>query len=206
MATILHCARLDAVVETLLASGARHVADLGCGRGELLQRLRDQDQFIRLLGVDIDAQAVAFARERLGLDLFSHDQRLHVCVGSFEDSDWAEGAIDAAVLLETIEHIDPGRLSRVERAIFRQLHPEIVVVTTPNKEYNPLHGLSAGERRHPDHRFEWTRAQFRAWCDGVAERQGYDVRFRGIGPPDPGVGSSTQMACFSRHQLGDAHL
>ena len=191
MATVLHRARLDAVVETLLASGVRHVADLGCGRGELLQRLRDHDQFIRLLGVDIDARTLAFARARLDLDLFSRDKRLHVCLGSFEDSDWAEGAIDAAVLLETIEHIDPGRLSRVERAVFRQLHLEIVVVTTPNKEYNPLHGLSAGERRHPGHRFEWTRAQFRAWCDGVAERQGYHVRFRDIGSPDPAVGSST---------------
>ena len=195
----MHRARLDAVVETLLAAGVRHVADLGCGRGELLQRLRDQDQFFRLIGVDINVQALAFARERPGLDLFSRDERLHVCLGSFEDSDWAEGAIDAAVLLETIEHIDPGRLSRVECAVFRQLHPEIVVVTTPNKEYNPLHGLSAGERRHPGHRFEWTRAQFRAWCNGVAERQGYNVCFRDIGPPAPAVGSSTQMACFSWH-------
>lgn len=197
MATILHRARLDAVVETLLASGARQVADLGCGRGDLLQRLRDHDQFIRLLGIDIDAQALAFARERLGLDLFSRDKRLHVCLGSFEDNDWAEGAIDAAVLLETIEHIDPGRLSRVERAVFGRLHPGIVVVTTPNREYNTLHGLSAGERRHPGHRFEWTRAQFRAWCDGVATRHGYGVCFRDIGPPNPAVGSSTQMACFS---------
>lgn len=199
MATVLHSARLDAVVETLLASGARHVADLGCGRGELLQWLRDQEQFIRLLGIDIDAQELAFARERLGLDLFSRDERLHVCLGSFENTAWAWGAIDAAVLLETIEHIDPGRLSRVERAVFRQLHPEIVVVTTPNKEYNPLHGLFAGERRHPGHRFEWTRAQFSAWCDGVAERQGYSVCFSDIGPHDHTVGSSTQMACFYRH-------
>ncbi|MFN2348922.1 MAG: methyltransferase domain-containing protein [Thioalkalivibrio sp.] len=198
MATVLHRFRLDAVVETLLASGVRHVADLGCGHGELLQRLRDQDQFIRLLGIDTDAQALAFVRERLGLDIFSHDERLHVCHGSFENSDWAQGTIDAAVLLETIEHVDPGRLSRVERAVFCQLHPKVIVVTTPNKEYNPLHGLSAGERRHPGHRFEWTRAQFRAWCNGVAERQGYHVRFSDIGPPDPSVGSSTQMACFSR--------
>ena len=200
MATDLHRARLDAVVETLLVSDARQIADLGCGHGELLQRLRDEDQFIRLLGVDIDPQALAIAREQLGLDLLSRDQRVQVRRGSFEDTDWVEGvAIDAAVLLETIEHIDPGRLSRVERAVFGQIHPALVLVTTPNKDYNPLHGMSGGERRHPGHRFEWTRAQFGAWCTGVAERQGYNVAFRGIGPPDPGLGSSTQMACFSRN-------
>lgn len=199
MATALHRARLDAVVDTLLASGARHVADLGCGGGELLDRLGGHDQFVRLLGIDIDAQALAAARERLGLDLFSRDPRVHVCLGSFEDSDWADEVIDAAVLLETIEHIDAGRLPRVESAIFGRLHPALVVVTSPNKEYNALHGLSAGARRHPGHRFEWTRLQFKAWCDGVARRHGYDVRFRDVGPPDPTVGSSTQMACFSRN-------
>lgn len=202
MTTVLHQARMDAVINTLLTAGVRHVADLGCGRGVLLQRLRDHEQFIRLLGVDIDARALAVARERLGLDLFRPDKRLHVRLGSFEDSDWADGLIDAAVLLETIEHIDLGRLSRVERAVFGSVRPQVVIVTTPNKEYNPLHGLSAGERRHPGHRFEWTRVQFRAWCDGVAERHGYDVCFQDIGPPGPSVGSSSQMACFSRHGLG----
>jgi small RNA 2'-O-methyltransferase len=196
--TVLHRARVDAVLEALLASGARQVADLGCGRGELLLRLREHPQFTRLLGVDIDAQALATARERLGLDLFRRDERLHVCLGSFEESDWAEGTFDAAVLLETIEHVDAGRLPRVERAVFRELRPALVIVTTPNREYNALHGMSAGERRHPGHRFEWTRAQFRAWGDGVTTRQGYAVHYRDIGPPDPAVGSSTQMACFRR--------
>jgi len=198
VATDLHRARLDAVVEILLASGARHVVDLGCGRGELLQRLRDHAQFARLLGVDIDTRALAEARERLGLDLLCRDRRLHVCLGSFEDDDWAEGAVDAAVLLETIEHIDAGRLPRVERAVFGRLRADVVIVTTPNRDFNPLHGLSGGQRRHPGHRFEWTRGQFKAWCDGVALRQAYRVRFQDIGPPDPVAGSSTQMACFSR--------
>lgn len=198
MATVLHRARLKAVVDIVLASGARRIADLGCGRGELLAWLREHDQFIRLLGVDIDAQALAHARERLGLDLLKPDKRLYVCLGSFEESDWAEEVIDAAILLETIEHIDPGRLSRVENAVFGGLEPKLVVITTPNKEYNPLHGLSARQRRHHGHCFEWTRAEFRAWCCGVAARQSYDVLFQDIGPRDPIVGSSTQMACFAR--------
>ena len=37
-----------------------------------------------------------------------------------------------------------------------------VVVTTPNREYNVrFETLPAGRFRHPDHRFEWTRAEFR---------------------------------------------
>jgi hypothetical protein len=74
------------------------------------------------------------------------------------------------------------------------------VITTPNAEYNARFSsdrLPAGAMRHADHRFEWTRAQFRAWCDGVAERNGYAVRLLGVGPEDPDVGPPTQMAVFS---------
>lgn len=197
MPTNLHIARLTAVVDTVLASGARRVVDLGCGHGVLLRRLREYPQFTRLLGIDIDAKAIAQARQQLNLDLLKPDRRLHVRVGSFEDYDLAESGIDAAVMLETIEHIDPGRLSRVEKMVFGELRAGFVVITTPNKDYNPLHGMSEGERRHPDHRFEWSRVQFRSWCQGVAERHRYKVCFEDVGPRDPVVGSSTQMACFS---------
>ena len=57
--------------------------------------------------------------------------------------------------------------------------PRTVIVTTPNIEYNV--------------RFEWTRAEFQAWANGVAERFGYTVRFAQVGPEDHEVGSPTQM-------------
>lgn len=198
MATEQHRIRRQAVVHTLLASGSRRVADLGCGEGELLHWLCEHEQFTRLIGIDIDAETLAQARERLMLDPLQPDERLHLCLGSFEETNWWTMAIDAAVLLETIEHIEPGRLSRLESALFGRITPALVVITTPNREYNPLHGLLPGERRHPGHRFEWTRAQFKAWCDGVSERHGYSVRYRNIGPADLCYGSSTQMACFTR--------
>jgi hypothetical protein len=45
-------------------------------------------------------------------------------------------------------------------------------------------GLAPGKLRHADHRFEWTRAEFRAWCDRVAARFGYAVRITFIGTVD----------------------
>lgn len=200
MPSPLHRARLNAVTGELLTSGARRVVDLGCGHGELLLWLRGYDQFSRLLGIDVDARALVEARRLLGIDLLRPDRRLHVCLGSFETTDWhaptVEQPLDAAVLLETIEHVDPGRLPRVEHVVFERLNPGLVLITTPNKEYNPLHGMAPRQRRHPGHRFEWTRAQFKAWCAGVAERKGYRVRFTDIGPVDPVHGSTTQMARF----------
>jgi len=197
MPTALHHLRLDAVVSALLASGARTVADLGCGDGELMLRLGQEPTFTSILGIDIDPRVLQNARQRLGLDLFGTNTRLQVRLGSFENADWLESVVDAAVLLETIEHIEPGRLSRVEQALFGQVQPKLVLVTTPNKEYNVLHGMAQGQRRHAGHRFEWTRAQFQPWASGVATRHAYGVRFTDIGPLDAHHGSSTQMASFS---------
>jgi hypothetical protein len=73
------------------------------------------------------------------------------------------------------------------------------IVTTPNGEYNVRwETLPPGRFRHPDHRFEWTRAEFARWSSAVADRHGYRVRHLPIGPEDPEVGSPTQMAVFER--------
>lgn len=71
-------------------------------------------------------------------------------------------------------------------------------MTTPNVEYNVRwETLPAGHSRHGDHRFEWTREEFRAWAHQVAGRHGYEVEFTPVGPDDPEVGPPTQMAVFT---------
>jgi 3' terminal RNA ribose 2'-O-methyltransferase Hen1 len=192
----LHDERLDIVVQHLLETNACRVLDLGCGGGELLQRLALQGQFERIVGIDIDEVSLTQARRALGLNLLDDCSRIQVRYGSFEEPDSQLNGFDAATLVETIEHIDPGRLSRVETAVFGDMRPGVIFVTTPNVEYNVLHGMPPGEKRHPDHRFEWSRARFRQWARGVAERNSYQVRFVDIGECDPQHGSSTQMARF----------
>jgi hypothetical protein len=132
----------------------------------------------------------------MGLNWLQPDPRLAVRLGSFEEVDAELTGFDAAVMLETLEHIAPSHLPRVERAVFAGMHPRLLLVTTPNQEYNVLHGMAAGRKRHPGHHFEWTRAQFQHWASGVAQRHNYSVNFSDLGPPDPVRGSSTQMASF----------
>lgn len=196
MASPLHKERLDAIIRRLLDSGAARVLDLGCGPGELMLRLAQQPQFTRIVGIDIDARVLDAARSALGLGLPHPADRIQVRYGSYEEADPELAGFDAAALVETIEHIDPGRLPRVERAVFGGMRPRTVLVTTPNQEFNMLHGMAPGKRRHPGHRFEWDRANFREWAKGVAQRNGYEVCFIDIGARDPIRGSSTQMAHF----------
>jgi hypothetical protein len=83
--------------------------------------------------------------------------------------------------------------------VFAHARPGSVIVTTPNSEYNVRYPfLAAGAFRHPDHRFEWTRDEFRSWASEVASSFGYTVHYEPIGDDDPEVGPPTQMAVFRR--------
>jgi len=74
-----------------------------------------------------------------------------------------------------------------------------VIITTPNKEYNVNYGfLYEDDLRHKDHRFEWTRVEFRKWASAVADEFDYSVRFSEIGDADEALGAPTQMAVFTR--------
>ncbi len=195
----LHETRFETVTARLLGAGVRSVLDLGCGPGELLLRRASHSQFERIVGIDILTSALAEARQKLLITVSNPHPQVSVARASFTEPDAKLTGFDAGVMLETIEHIDPNRLSQVETAVFGCFRPRLVLVTTPNAEYNPIHGLGPSMFRHPDHRFEWDRPRFRRWCRGVASRNDYSVSFADIGEYDDDLGASTQMAAFEIH-------
>lgn len=198
--TPLAVQRREAIVTALRQSGAARVLDLGCGQGQLVQTLLKDPAFTEIVGVDVSMRALTIASRRLKLDRMGERQasRVQLFQGSLAYTDVRLKGYDAAVLSEVIEHLDLPRLPALEYAVFGSARPRTVLVTTPNVEYNVRwESLPAGHVRHGDHRFEWTRAEFRAWAEAVAERHGYGVGFEPVGPDDPEVGPPTQMAVFT---------
>ncbi|MEU2540492.1 3' terminal RNA ribose 2'-O-methyltransferase Hen1 [Streptomyces iakyrus] len=198
--TPLAVQRREAIVTALRQSGAARVLDLGCGQGQLVQTLLKDPAFTEIVGVDVSMRALTIASRRLKLDRMGERQasRVRLFQGSLAYTDVRLKGYDAAVLSEVVEHLDLPRLPALEYAVFGSARPRTVLVTTPNVEYNVRwESLPAGHVRHGDHRFEWTRAEFRAWAEAVAERHGYGVGFVAVGPDDPEVGPPTQMAVFT---------
>lgn len=193
--------RMGSVLSVLRQSGARKVVDLGCGEGRLLGLLLKEKQFEGILGIDVSLRALDIAADRLHLERLPPSQRarLQLAQGALTYRDRRFEGFDAACAIEVIEHMDPPRLPAFVRNVFEFARPGLVVVTTPNAEYNALFAdLPAGRMRHPDHRFEWTRAEFQAWAEAVASRHGYGLRLLPVGPLDPLLGAPTQMALFTR--------
>lgn len=191
--TRLHEARLEAVAAVLAEHDVRRIADLGCGRGALLDRLGATTGVEHVVAVDLDGSILATLKSRLAE---VPGPSLDIVEGSLLDGRLRLGPIDAAVLLEAIEHVPPEDLSRLEMAVFRAWRPRLVVMTTPNADANDYLGVPAGRRRHWDHRFEWGRERFERWATGVAARSGYRVEFEAIGWEHPTWGAPTQMAAF----------
>ncbi|NYV76164.1 3' terminal RNA ribose 2'-O-methyltransferase Hen1 [Streptomyces sp. UH6] len=192
--------RREAILAALRERRAARVLDLGCGEGHLVRELLKDTRYGEVVGVDVSVRALAVASRRLRLERMGERQasRVRLLQGSLVYTDSRLKGYDAAVLSEVIEHLDLPRLPALEYSVFGSARPRTVVVTTPNVEYNVRwESLPAGHARHGDHRFEWSREEFRAWADSVAARFGYDVEYRPVGPDDPEVGPPTQLALFT---------
>ncbi|HEX5947735.1 MAG TPA: 3' terminal RNA ribose 2'-O-methyltransferase Hen1 [Acidimicrobiales bacterium] len=193
--------RIDAVVAAVQATGASRVLDLGCGEGRLVEALLRLAAVSHVTGADVSTRALDRAADHLHLDELSDRQRDRVALvqAGLTYRDRRFDGFDVATLVEVVEHLDEPRLAALEQVVFRHASPAAVIVTTPNREHNVrFASLPAGQFRHRDHRFEWTRAEFGQWADRVAAGHGYQVRIEPIGPDDGEVGPPTQMAVFTR--------
>lgn len=193
--------RLEAVVWAVRKCGAKSVADLGCGEGRLLSMLMNENQIIKLVGLDVSIYALERAKDRLHLDRVAEYKRDKVALlqGSLTYRDKRLEGFDAACVVEVMEHMDKSRLPAFERVVFEFAAPRTVIVTTPNAEYNKNYErLSAESMRHPDHRFEWTRDEFQTWAERVGQGYGYSVSYTDIGELDATTGAPTQMGVFTK--------
>lgn len=198
MTSPLHEDRLEAVASAVMETGAARVLDLGCGTGDLALRLAPLRQIARIVALDLDMPSLQALLQRLAHLPETARHKVHPVHATMTRGHANLRGYDCACLVETIEHLPPGDLPRLERAVFNDMRPETVLVTTPNAEFNPLLGVPARRFRHPGHHFEWDRRKFIAWGTGIARRNGYAVSFRDIGGYHPTLGGASQMAQFRR--------
>lgn len=196
----LHQARLEEVLARLKKMNVSSVLDLGCGEGKLLKLLLKEKQFQKIAGMDVSYKELLRAKDQLYWDEMAPRQkeRIQLFQSALTYKDERLKGYEAAVLVEVIEHLDEERLEALELSVFDFVQAQYLIVTTPNASYNAkFKNLAQGEMRHDDHRFEWTRAEFEAWGNPLAEKYNYQVKYYSLGPIDAEFGAPSQMAIFS---------
>lgn len=192
--------RIDAVCEVILEKGVSSVIDIGCGEGKLLKQLIRKPEIKKLTGVDVSFFQLEKAKQRLHYDEMFNSLRdkLNLIQGSLTYIDERFKGYEMVTVIEVIEHMNLERLWTFEKNIFINASPKHIIITTPNKEYNEKYGMKEENLRHNDHRFEWTRAEFKTWCKRVAKEYGFSVIYKDIGESDELYGSPTQMGVFTK--------
>ncbi len=105
--------------------GKAPVLDLGCGRGEFLELLRERD--IDAYGIEVDPALVTASRE-MGLDVHLDDGIAHL--ESLPDK-----SLGGVVMIQVIEHLPPQVAVDFVRLVARKVRPEgRVVVETVNPQ------------------------------------------------------------------------
>ncbi|XP_052657964.1 small RNA 2'-O-methyltransferase isoform X1 [Harpia harpyja] len=184
----------------------KKVADLGCADCTLLWMLKFCSCIEVLAGLDICTSIMKEKMHRLSplpVDYLQPAERpLTVTLhhGSVAHKDPCMLGFDLVTCIELIEHLEESELKKFPEVVFGFMAPSIVVISTPNSEFNPLFpGVTLF--RHPDHKFEWNRVQFQSWALETARRYDYSVEFTGVGHPPTGmenVGFCTQIGVFVR--------
>jgi hypothetical protein len=107
-----------------------------------------------------------------------------------------ENKVELITMIEVIEHLNADKIDLLFETLMGYYRPKYILMTTPNKEYNTVYGLTDEQTRHYDHKFEWIRAEFQKICQSQADLYGYKVMLDGIGECHNIYGHSTQMAWF----------
>ncbi|KAJ4943723.1 hypothetical protein JOQ06_006221 [Pogonophryne albipinna] len=179
----LHRQRHQFVIDFVKRKKPKKVLDLGCCECVLLKQLKFHREIERLPSYD-----------QLRIELYQ---------GSVTEKDARLRGFDLVTSIELIEHLTLADVELFSEVVFGYLTPEAVIVSTPNSDFNPfLPGLVGF--RHIDHKFEWTRAEFKSWAMKVCLQYGYEVELTGVGQAPPGqrerVGFCSQIGVF--HRLG----
>ena len=153
---------LQSVYTLLEQANPQSVLDAGCGEGFVTRYLAQQNPALRLTGMDLSPDAVAYAQTQFGeLATFR--------TGSIYKLPFSDNSFDVVLCSEVLEHLDD-----TDRAIheLKRVARHHVLITVPREPYfkwlNDI-GRSLGVSPDPGHVNFWTKTSFQTFIQSHFE-------------------------------------
>ncbi|MBI1397293.1 MAG: methyltransferase domain-containing protein [Betaproteobacteria bacterium] len=167
---------LPGVKASLDAGGT--VLEVGCGTGNFLLQAARAFPAARILGVDIDTDSLAIARERVARE--GLDARIELVEGDVATA-VPEGSADAVVMIEVLHEIAPSIRQHVVSGAARTLRTGGAMVIVDETYPSTL-----AEVRKPEFRFPLqTGIEELVWGNVLPDRAEQERLFREAGFRDP---------------------
>ena len=229
----LYQQRYDYVKEILAEYKCTTYMDIGCAECKLVRYIKNTNTNLNLIiGLDYDVEVLRNGTEKLSSSWFDYIQPredpldLYLINGDvskpseyFLQQSCLDGQhLDCVSLVEIIEHLYPDTLANCVVTVFKKLKPKVVVITTPNSDFNivfddleknsPTLPIRTNKFRHWDHKFEWTRKEFQDWCESILlEYPDYElVKYDGLGiaPKEyTDIGYCSQIVLFKKKHANE---
>ena len=146
---------LDGVATLAGQAGGRTLLDVGCAEGFVLKKIEQQGSWKGLIGLDLDAEALARGRD--------WHPGLHFCQGEALALPFPDRSFDLILLLEVLEHLpNPSEaLREIERVTRRW-----ALISVPHEPFFRLANLLRGKHLRrlgddPEHVQHWGERGFR---------------------------------------------
>ena len=176
------------------------IIDFGCGSGMMLGLLVNFELVKHIIAIDQHE----FWLEEL-VDLLNVTDRdiqyprkvplsIEVYKGNLLEFDARLVNKDILMSIEVVEHLQIKDVPLYTSLIFKIYRPLTVVISTPNFDFNTM--MEWDRLRNPDHKFEWTKAEFIKWCSDICNTHGYRYEWIGCGLKNDIY--ATQFAVFTK--------
>ena len=162
------------------------ILDVGCGGGAYFHLAEKVEKYI---GIDIDPEVLAYAKERSERMELTNIQLF----ASLEEAVLPESP--DILLMEVIEHMSKDEAKQLLQQLL-QLPFHRLILSTPNKDFNPFYGMSEEQKRHEDHQFELTATEFKQWLTEIVDER-FTLEFFTTGDQVKGI-ATTQGAWIER--------
>lgn len=146
----------DELSEVVGSTSCTTLLDAGCGEGFVVDFLAREYPDLKITGVDISDEAIAYAKEHFG-------ERARFRKGSVFKLPFSDKSFDAVLCSEVLEHVEDPNLAVAELKRVARQH---VIITVPLEPYFQwLNNMSQWLRLGPaaDHVNFWTSTTFQAF-------------------------------------------